>query len=204
MEDLPYCERQAASGRAPGEPSSKPTRLEPEDVVTSAEGRHTRLEGDAARAEPAQRGPAPTRLEPPEAPSRGRTVLQPDASPSSIPASIGAGAPQPSVAVAGPAGTGRLVAVLAAPGLGAAGAVFPVRAGKNTVGTGRGNDIVIGGDPEVSREHAVLLHRSGTFHLADRLSTNGTWVNGREVPANGSVPLRDRDRIRVGATELCS
>ncbi len=80
--------------------------------------------------------------------------------------------------------------------------MFPVRAGKNAVGTGRGNDIVIGGDPEISREHAVLLHRGGTFHLADRLSTNGTWVNGREVPANGSVPLRDRDRIRVGATEL--
>jgi predicted component of type VI protein secretion system len=80
--------------------------------------------------------------------------------------------------------------------------VFPVRGGKNSIGAGRSTDIVLAGDSEVSGEHAVILHRNGTFHLADRLSTNGTWVNGQEVPASGTLPLHDRDRIRCGRTEL--
>lgn len=94
------------------------------------------------------------------------------------------------------------MAVLAAPDLGKGGAVFAVRAGKNTLGADRSSDIVLTADSEVSGEHAVILHRNGTFHLTDRLSTNGTWLNGREVPANGTVPLQDRDRIRCGGTEL--
>ncbi len=96
----------------------------------------------------------------------------------------------------------RLLGVLAAPDLGPGGTVFPVRGGKNTLGASRANDVILTGDSEVSGEHAVILHRNGTFHLADRLSTNGTWVNGEEVPANGTVPLHDRDRIRCGHTEL--
>ncbi|HEX6864898.1 MAG TPA: FHA domain-containing protein [Thermoanaerobaculia bacterium] len=92
--------------------------------------------------------------------------------------------------------------MLAAPDLGPGGTVFPVRGGKNTIGASRANDIVLAGDSEASGEHAAILHRSGTFHLADRLSTNGTWLNGEEVPANGTVPLSDRDRIRCGSTEF--
>jgi pSer/pThr/pTyr-binding forkhead associated (FHA) protein len=103
---------------------------------------------------------------------------------------------------AGAADTRRLVAVLAAPGLGPGGTVFAVRAGKNSIGGERGSDIALANDPEVSREHALLLHRKGAFHLADRMSTNGTWVNGQEVSANGTVPLHDRDRIRCGKTDL--
>jgi pSer/pThr/pTyr-binding forkhead associated (FHA) protein len=80
--------------------------------------------------------------------------------------------------------------------------VFPIRGGKNTIGASRTNDVVLAGDSEVSGEHAAILYRNGTFHLADRLSTNGTWVNGQEVPANGTVPLHDRDRIRCGRTDL--
>jgi pSer/pThr/pTyr-binding forkhead associated (FHA) protein len=72
-----------------------------------------------------------------------------------------------------------MVAVLAAPDLGAGGTVFAVRAGKNVIGADRSSDIVLINDPEVSREHAILLHRQGAFHLSDRLSSNGTWVNGR-------------------------
>jgi pSer/pThr/pTyr-binding forkhead associated (FHA) protein len=96
----------------------------------------------------------------------------------------------------------RLIAVLAAPDLGSGGTVFAVRGGRNTIGSDRSSDIVLASDSEVSREHAVILHRNGMFHLADRLSTNGTWVNGEEVPANGTVPLNDRDRIRCGRTEM--
>jgi pSer/pThr/pTyr-binding forkhead associated (FHA) protein len=118
--------------------------------------------------------------------------------PAPEPAAAGS-APQQAAASGAPAR--RLIAVLAAPDLGS-GTVFAVRGGKNTIGADRSSDVVLAGDSEVSREHAVILHRNGTFHLADRLSTNGTWVNGQEVPANGTVPLNDRDRIRCGHTEM--
>jgi pSer/pThr/pTyr-binding forkhead associated (FHA) protein len=95
-----------------------------------------------------------------------------------------------------------LVGILAAPDLGPGGTVFPVRSGKNSIGADRASDIMLPGDSAVSGEHALILHRNGSFHLADRLSTNATWLNGEEVPANGTVALHDRDRIRCGQTEL--
>jgi predicted component of type VI protein secretion system len=95
-----------------------------------------------------------------------------------------------------------MVAILAAPDFAGGGAVFPVRAGKNVIGADRGSDVVLINDPEVSLEHAIILHRQGAFHLSDRLSSNGTWVNDRELPASGTVLLTDRDRIRCGKTEF--
>jgi pSer/pThr/pTyr-binding forkhead associated (FHA) protein len=96
----------------------------------------------------------------------------------------------------------ELVAVLAAPTLSSGGAVFPVRLGKSFVGAHPSNDICLRGDSQVSGEHALVLARSGRFYLSDRMSTNGTWVNGEEVGAGGQVELVDHDRIRCGATEL--
>jgi pSer/pThr/pTyr-binding forkhead associated (FHA) protein len=95
-----------------------------------------------------------------------------------------------------------LVGVLAAPGFGSGGSVFAVRQGKNVIGSDRASEICLSADPRVSLEHALLLHRGSAFVLADRMSTNGTWVNDVEVPANGTVVLRDRDRIRCGEVEL--
>lgn len=195
--NCPYCDRLQGPQR---------TRLE---NAPSGGERRTRLEGEA-RPQPAPSSasftPKPTRLELPESPQGGRrTVLQdgPPAVPSSWPAASPQDVQASTVQQAGGAGAARpLLGVLAAPALGPGGAVFPVRGGRNLIGTGRANDVVLSGDPEVSGEHAAILHRNGTFHLADRLSTNGTWLNGAEVPANGTVPLFDRDRIRCGRTEL--
>lgn len=171
------------------------------DLLRSSKGK----EPAGASASPSNRplpsaspGPLPARLEAAAEPAGPRrTILQesvafPGASPPPL-------SPQPP-----PAGDAnrRMVAVLAAPELGAGGALFPVRTGKNIIGADRGSDIVLINDPEVSREHAILLHRQGAFHLSDRLSTNGTWVNGRELPASGTVLLSDRDRIRCGKTEF--
>lgn len=130
--------------------------------------------------------PARTRLEDPAASSGRRTLLQ------EVPKS------EPQQA----ATSGRLVAVLAAPELGKGGSIFPIRVGKTTLGADRHNQVVIPGDGQVSSEHAVLLYREGVFHLTDRFSTNGTWVNGREVPANGTVSLQDRDQLRLGNTQF--
>jgi len=95
-----------------------------------------------------------------------------------------------------------LVAVLAAPGIGPGGAVFAVRAGKNAIGADPASDVCLHADSEVSGEHALLLCRKNGFFLADRMSTNGTWVNGEEIDVTGAVALADRDVIRVGNTLL--
>jgi hypothetical protein len=209
----PYCDRLAGGatnagatnggGRATrldGTPPANPakTRLEPAAARPGAGG-PTRLPGEAAPAR--EGGPARTRLEPPEAP-RGRPTVLSAAGGAASPEPSAAAAAAPREPIAAASAARRLVGVLAAPDLGPGGTVFPVRAGRNVLGSGPGSDVLLDGDGEVSREHAVLLHRQDAFHLADRLSTNGTWVNGREVPANGTVPLADRDRIRLGGTEL--
>lgn len=221
----PYCDRQQAAGgdavqpsrstRLESDPAPRGTRLE---SAPSGGERRTRLEGEswpgpASSPPPPPGTPKPTRLEEPFSPPGGarRTLLQESPPDPAVvpPVATAPSSPEPAPAVnpypragAGASPARRLLAVLAAPGLGPGGAVFAVRGGKNTIGAGRGNDIVIEGDSEMSGEHAAILHRGGMFHLADRLSTNGTWVNGQEAPANGTVPLRDRDRIRCGCTEL--
>ena len=43
----------------------------------------------------------------------------------------------------------------------------------------------------------------GTWSVVDPGSANGTTLNGSEIPTGQAVPLRDGDRIHLGAwTEL--
>jgi serine/threonine protein kinase len=56
------------------------------------------------------------------------------------------------------------------------------------------------GDPGVSRLHAVLVAGPDrNWSVVDSGSDNGILVNGRDVPPGGTVPLRDGDRIHLGA-----
>jgi hypothetical protein len=204
----PYCERQSAAGGA--QPVARTTRLEATAAYSpgspAGASRQTRLDGDAGSTgvqpfRPA--GPQATRLE--ATPSARRTVLAeaPAERGAAVPAGPGEPSIQPPVQPpVQPAVGRRLVGVLAAPGLGPGGAVFAVRQGKNLIGSDRASEICLSADPRVSLEHAMLLHRGSNFYLADRMSTNGTWVNDAELPANGTVVLRDRDRIRCGGVDL--
>lgn len=224
--NCPYCERLQAMGHAPQPQRSPPlpppseralppqrTRLETNAATPSPEqDRRTRLAGETSRPESSSLSlsgmPRPTRVEE-SGRSQGdrRTSLQetfsgPPARPA-IPVPLrteSSPAVSPAPEIDFP--VRKLLAVLAAPKLGHGGSIFPVRAGKNAIGADRSNDILLAGDSEVSGEHAIILQRNGAFHLTDRLSTNGTWVNGQEVTANGTVELRDRDRVRCGRTEL--
>jgi pSer/pThr/pTyr-binding forkhead associated (FHA) protein len=54
-------------------------------------------------------------------------------------------------------------------------------------------------DPGISRLHAVLIARHGGWAVLDPGSANGTQVNGTEIQENEEVPLREGDRINVGA-----
>jgi hypothetical protein len=59
-------------------------------------------------------------------------------------------------------------------------------------------DVVLG-SPNVSRRHARLDFRDGTWILRDLDSTNGTRVNGATV---GRCTLRPGDRVAIGAHVL--
>lgn len=57
-------------------------------------------------------------------------------------------------------------------------------------------------DPGVSRKHAVLLAQpDGTWTLVDLGSANGTALNDDldPIPVNVPVPVKDGDRVHVGA-----
>ena len=54
-------------------------------------------------------------------------------------------------------------------------------------------------DREVSKEHAHIERRAGTYHLLDLNSSNGTFVNNRRV---SEVPLNDGDALLFGSMRL--
>ena len=52
-------------------------------------------------------------------------------------------------------------------------------------------------DNSLSRHHATIYHENGRVWILDENSTNGTFVNGETVAAQGT-PLKNNDEIRVG------
>jgi FHA domain len=82
-----------------------------------------------------------------------------------------------------------------------------VRVGRRSAHSGIDPEIDLAGppvDPGVSRLHAVLIRAAdGSWSVVDPGSANGTLVNGTEIARDTLVPLRDGDRINLGAwTEL--
>lgn len=53
-------------------------------------------------------------------------------------------------------------------------------------------------DPHISKPHVEINERDGSFYLKDLNSTNHTYVNDREIPANKSVQIRDVTLLRLG------
>jgi hypothetical protein len=78
-----------------------------------------------------------------------------------------------------------------------------MRIGRHSASRGLNPEIDLTGpptDPGVSRLHAVLIPLpSGGWAILDPGSANGTQVNGAEIPVGEKVPLKDGDRINVGA-----
>src|ERR1700721_2368547 len=80
--------------------------------------------------------------------------------------------------------------------------VFGVHGG--TIGRASDNEGILP-DPEryLSGKHARVDFRSGTYVLVDT-SSNGTYVNGAQVPLGKyhDYPLKDGDYVRLGEYEL--
>jgi serine/threonine-protein kinase len=78
-----------------------------------------------------------------------------------------------------------------------------VRIGRRSASTGIEPEIDLIGpprDPGVSRLHAKLVRLpDGGWAVVDLGTENGITVNGQDVPAGDSVPLRPGDRIHLGA-----
>ena len=69
------------------------------------------------------------------------------------------------------------------------------------VGRNAGNDVVLDGDAEVSRAHAVLESAAAGWTVVDDgMSRNGTYVNGERVRRHRR--LADHDVLQVGATSI--
>jgi len=78
-----------------------------------------------------------------------------------------------------------------------------MRIGRRSASRGLTPEIDLTGpplDPGISRLHAVLVTRPGSgWAVVDPGSENGTLVNGNEIATGVLVPLRDGDRIHLGA-----
>ncbi|MBX3279844.1 MAG: SpoIIE family protein phosphatase [Acidobacteria bacterium] len=70
---------------------------------------------------------------------------------------------------------------------------------RTTIGRSARNDLCVE-DPFTSRLHAEVRRQGDNFWLSDLGSANGTYLNGQRVAA--PLQLRDRDRIRLGETEI--
>ena len=75
---------------------------------------------------------------------------------------------------------------------------FTLRAGRQAIGRGSDNDIVVD-DPSVSTAHAWIINQHGRYLIMNTLSTNGTFVNDRRIH---EASLKHGDHIRLGQAEL--
>jgi pSer/pThr/pTyr-binding forkhead associated (FHA) protein len=70
-----------------------------------------------------------------------------------------------------------------------------------SIGRDSKNDLILE-SAAVSREHAGVIFRDGRWHVEDRGSFNGTYLNGTRVVPGTPLPLRHADRISIGTETL--
>jgi pSer/pThr/pTyr-binding forkhead associated (FHA) protein len=67
-----------------------------------------------------------------------------------------------------------------------------------TVGRGGGCALVLTDDTYVSQLHARLFQQNGEGYVEDLGSTNGTYVNGKQI--TGVTRLKRGDHVQFGQT----
>ena len=63
-------------------------------------------------------------------------------------------------------------------------------------------DFCVPDNTSISRTHAKILAKNGTFFLVDNNSTNYTYVNGNKVAANQEFKLNSGDKIKLADEEF--
>ena len=97
-----------------------------------------------------------------------------------------------------PIGGQDCLVVIYAPSSNQLGKRFSLSDGTMRIGRGAENDVVLYSD-SVSRRHARVEARGGSYHLVDTCSTNGTYVNDELVTDRA---LSRGDQIKIGDTIL--
>ena len=70
-----------------------------------------------------------------------------------------------------------------------------------TIGRDYSNSVVLD-DRMVSRFHAIIQKIKNDYFVKDLNSSNGTYVNNKQVPKDKYVKLKENDMIRIGKYEL--
>jgi hypothetical protein len=70
--------------------------------------------------------------------------------------------------------------------------------GRPDPNTGAVPDITLELDDAVSRKHAHIFRQGDQFYVEDLGSTNGSFLNGQQLPANTPAQLKPGDVMRVG------
>ncbi len=83
-------------------------------------------------------------------------------------------------------------------GGGRVGESFPVQGERMSIGRRPDSDVFLD-DVTVSRDHALLIERSGQWHLDDCGSLNGTYVNRSRIE---SQRLEEGDEVQIGKYKL--
>jgi len=138
---------------------------------------------------------AQSRVPQPNLSQAARQLAGPRARPGASSAPPAPALPRSSAAALTPA-TGRAEARLTAvEPIDPVPAEYPVLKAEVSLGRGEDNDIVIP-HPSVSRAHARLVRRDGSFVLTDLNSTNGSYVDNR--PVQGSAVVTNGSELRLG------
>jgi pSer/pThr/pTyr-binding forkhead associated (FHA) protein len=98
----------------------------------------------------------------------------------------------------------KIVAMLISYSRNSGGEIFPIREGRNTIGSGETPDgvpcdILFPEDRKMSAFHAVILYRRGRYEIRDQTSTNGTLVNDDDMD---KMELPNYARIQCGLTKF--
>jgi hypothetical protein len=79
---------------------------------------------------------------------------------------------------------------------------YRIYEGSNTIGRDPGNTITITKDPTISSEHVNILYKHGKFYIKDKMTANGTFLNGEELEVEKAYDIVDGDLLRFGNTEF--
>ena len=92
----------------------------------------------------------------------------------------------------------ELGALVIRSGGGRVGQSFPLHGERMTIGRSPEAEVFLD-DVTVSRDHAVLVRRSGAWFLDDSGSLNGTYVNRRRIESH---KLEEGDELQIGKYKL--
>ena len=78
--------------------------------------------------------------------------------------------------------------------------LLPLRSNKGVFTLGKERkkvDYCISDNSSVSRTHAEVVAKNGTFYLIDQKSTNGTYLNDVRLNPLQEMELKNGDKIRI-------